>query len=327
VRAPEFWRNGFGRGPALLAPLALAYRSAGAMRRALTRPWRAPVPVICVGGLVAGGSGKTPVALAIGGSLTRQGQTPHFLSRGYGGRLGRRGRKPVRVDPAQHSAAEVGDEALLLAAEAPTWVARDRRAAARAAVAAGATVLVMDDGYQNPALVKTLSVIVVDGTYGFGNRRVIPAGPLREPLHQGLARADAVVLVGENLSGVTAVFRIRLPVLRAHLVPGPEAAGLAGHDVVAFAGIGIPDKFFHTLETIGCRVIARHPLPDHHRYTQSEVARFLAEAESQEAVAVTTAKDALRIPDEMAAQVEVLTVTLEWTDETRLVDLLQRAFD
>jgi tetraacyldisaccharide 4'-kinase len=236
MRAPDFWEHGFGTGPALLSPLSLVYRGGGLMRRALVRPWRAPVPVICVGGLVVGGSGKTPVALALGALLQRWGRKVHFLARGYGGKLGRRRSGPARVDPERHGVAEVGDEALLLAAQAPTWVARDRRAGARAAVDAGADILVMDDGLQYPGLIKDLSLIVVDGTYGFGNRRVIPSGPLREPIRQGLKRADVLVLVGENISGVTATIPISMPLLRARLVPGPEAADLATGSVVAFAG-------------------------------------------------------------------------------------------
>ncbi|MGB8275374.1 MAG: tetraacyldisaccharide 4'-kinase, partial [Alphaproteobacteria bacterium] len=229
----------------------------------------------------------------------------------------------VRVDAARHTAFEVGDEPLLLARVAPTWVCRHRQLAAKAAVADGAEVLVMDDGFQNPSLVKDVSLLVVDGAYGFGNRRVVPAGPLREPLANGLARADAIVLVGENISGTTASIDTRMPVLRTELVPGPEASELAGRDVVAFAGIGDPSKFFRTLEAIGCRVRTTHVFADHHPYRAEELADIRAEAEQREAVAVTTEKDAVRLPEEARAWVKVLTVKLAWRDEAALERLLE----
>ncbi len=322
MRAPEFWKSGFGVGPALLTPLSLGFQAAGWVRRALARPWRAPVPVICIGGLVAGGSGKTPTAIALGAWLQRAGKTVHFLGRGYGGRLGRRAGRPVPVDRLQHRAAEVGDEALLLAAQARTWVTRNRSAAARAAVDAGADVLVMDDGHQNPSLAKDFSFVVIDGTYGFGNRRVIPAGPLREPMGQGLARADAVVLVGENIAGVTAIIPTAMPVLRITPEPGPEAAALAGQPVVAFAGLGHPEKFFATLEEIGCDIRARHAFPDHHPYAFDEVSEILKEAEHAGAIAVTTAKDAVRLPEGMQEKVRVVTITYRWRDEEALARLM-----
>ncbi len=322
MRAPEFWRSGFGIAPALLAPLGAGYRAAGLMRRAFTRAWRAPVPVICVGGLVAGGSGKTPTALALAAWLQRTGKIVHFLGRGYGGRLAERRAEPVLVDALQHAAADVGDEALLLAAQAPTWVARDRRAAARAAIAAGAEVLVMDDGHQNPALHKDLSLVVVDGAYGFGNRRVIPSGPLREPIRSGLARADAVVLVGENVSGVTASIARGMPLLRVRQVPGPEAEALRDKPVVAFAGLGHPEKFFATLTEIGCQIRARHVFSDHHPYSADDIEAICEEARGQDAVAVTTAKDAVRLPEGMAEKVRVLTIAIEWADERELARLV-----
>ena len=192
MRAPEFWRAGGGAAlPAILTPLSWAWAIGGELRRWATPTRRVPIPVICVGNLVAGGAGKTPVALALGRRLLAAGSAVHFLTRGYGGR--RRG--PIQVDPARHGAVDVGDEALLLARIAPTWVARARAAGAVTAARAGAEVVVMDDGHQHPGLAKDLSVVVVDGDYGIGNGRVIPAGPLREPAALGLARADAVILV------------------------------------------------------------------------------------------------------------------------------------
>ena len=223
IRAPEFWSGDGGGGllPLLLSPFAALYGAATARR--VARPgWKAPVPVICCGNATAGGAGKTTVALDLGRRLANRGIAVHFLLRGYGGSL----KGPLRVDPAHHDSLAVGDEALLLAAERPAWISADRAAGARAAIAAGAQAIVMDDGLQNPTLEKDVSLLVVDGTYGFGNGRVIPAGPLREPVAEAAARCRAAVLIGEDECNALALLPPRLPVLRAHRRPGPEAAML-----------------------------------------------------------------------------------------------------
>jgi tetraacyldisaccharide 4'-kinase len=317
MRAPEFWKEG-GIVPALLAPAAYLYDLAGRSQRALAAPYRTTKPLICVGNLVAGGAGKTPTAIAIARRLSQMRRTPHFLTRGYGGTV----TGPLRVDPARHDFKAVGDESLLLARGAPTWIARDRAAGAREAVAAGADVIVMDDGFQNFTLAKDLSLVVVDGGYGFGNCRVMPAGPLRETLSAGLARADAVVLIGDDEAGVGHLFDRLL--LRARLVPSIGAEEISGHDVVAFAGIGRPKKFFTTLEEIGARVVLTREFPDHHPYTADEVMHLVEAAVSREAIPVTTEKDAVRLPPEARAMVNVLAVELEWEAPSRLDGLLKR---
>lgn len=310
MQAPDFWRDGGGPA-ALLAPLGALYGLATGLRFAFARPWRAPVPVVCVGNLVMGGAGKTPVAL----DLARRLAGVHILTRGYGGTE----EGPLRVDPAVHTAAQVGDEALLLADAAPTWVGGDRVASARAAVAAGAKVLLMDDGFQNPGLAKDLSLLVVDGAYGFGNGRVFPAGPLREAPARGLARAQAVVLIGENARNLDFG---GLPVLKARLVPGPEAADLKGKPLVAFAGLGRPEKFFATLEGLGCDLAAERAFPDHHPYTEADLEPLAATGLTM----VTTAKDRVRLPTSFRDRVAVLTVTLAWADEAALNDKIASLF-
>src|SRR3984957_10247094 len=229
---PGFWRRD-GLLPRLLLPLAAGTAAVTAWR--VSQPgWHAPVPVICCGNVTVGGAGKTTVALDVGARLVARGKAVHFILRGYGGSV----HGPHRV-VAGDTAAGVGDEALLLAEGAPTWTGADRAASARAAVAAGAQVLVMDDGLQNPGLHQDLSLLVVDGASGFGNGRVLPAGPLREPLDAGAARCQAAVLIGPDGVGP-----LPLPVLRASLRPGPEIAGWVGRRVLAFAGIARPEEFF-----------------------------------------------------------------------------------
>ena len=322
MRTPAFWHNPESVFLApLLSPLGRAYEMAGRLRQALVRPWAPPVPVICVGNAVAGGAGKTPVALSLGERLIRQGQPVHFLTRGYGGSE----TGPLRVDGARHSAAAVGDEAILLARVAPTWVGRDRRQSCEAAARDGARILIMDDGFQNPAVVKTLSLLVIDGRYRFGNNRLIPAGPLREPADAALARADAVVLLLPDATATEEWLAKRKPLLRARLVPGPEAKRLTGKPVVAFAGIGMPKKFFIMLRAIGCRLVATHAFADHHVFRAEDIARLRREAEAQSAILVTTEKDMARLGPDLGAGIKTLTVSVTWQDEAALDALVAKA--
>jgi len=316
MRSPDFWRRD-GALPRLLSPLSLVWGWAAERRMAEAEPFRASIPVICVGNIVTGGSGKTPVVLALVKWFRNHDRQAHVLTRGYGGtEVG-----PRAVDLIRHDSARVGDEPLLLAAEAPTWVARWRPDGAVAAQETGAQVLVMDDGFQNVTIAKDISLVVVDGGYGFGNGRVMPAGPCRESIAAGLARADAVVLVGEDTVGVGTRFG-HLPVLKARLVPGPEAADLKGRKVVGFAGIGRPDKFFDTLDEVGAEIEHTVAFPDHHPYAKAEIEELIAEAEAAQALLVTTAKDAVRVPAELRPRLTVLTVTLEWEDEALLSSVL-----
>lgn len=317
VRAPEFWTRQ-GIVPALLSPIAAVWEAIARMRQSGAKTTRVDVPVICIGNLVAGGAGKTPTALALGTALKESGLSPHFLTRGYGGDLA----GPVRADLSQHTAREVGDEALLLAAAAPTWVSRDRVAGARAAAAAGASAIVMDDGFQNPSLAKDLSLVVVDGEYGFGNGQVMPAGPLREPVEDGLRRAHGIVLIGEDRHGLAGTIGARLPLLRARLEPDATARGLAGRTVLAFAGIAQPAKFYATLEKLGCRVALTQDFPDHHPYTPDEIMALCEAASGLGARPVTTEKDLARFPVEARAMVETVRVRLVWDDPSALAAVL-----
>ena len=272
-------------------------------RWATASPLRVPAPVVCVGNLVAGGAGKTPVAIAVAERLLAAGKRAQFVTRGYGGSA----RGPLQVK-SHHTAAAVGDEALLLAAVAPTFIADDRYAGARMAVAMGANAVVFDDGFQNPTIAKDVSLLVVDTGYGFGNGRTLPAGPLREPASFGLARASALVLLGDgDFPGPTPA----IPALRARLTPTDEsAAKLRGQRVIAFAGIGRPRKFFDTLRALGCTLLAEHAFADHHPFASSEIQTLLSEARTADALLVTTRKDFVRIALQQRAGIEVLDVKI-----------------
>lgn len=321
MRAPEFWQRADSTCSRLLRPASLAWTAASRLRRSLARPYQAPVPVLCVGNLVAGGAGKTPTALAVARRCADRGIAVHLLTRGYGGRIA----GPHRVDPTRDESEEVGDEPLLLAARFPTWVAQDRAAGARAAVAAGAKAIVMDDGFQNPGLAKALSFLVVDGGQGFGNGEVIPAGPLREPVADGLARAQAIVLVGDADAGLEARLALsRLPLLRARLRPGPGADRFRGERVAAFAGIGRPAKFYETLRALGATLVATRDFPDHYRYKPEDIMTMVEHAASRDAVLITTAKDAVRLPPGALNMLHILPVELAWDDPAALDAVLDR---
>ncbi len=312
MKAPEFWLTGRGPWPVVLSPAGCLYALGGRLRHAFTRTRDVGVPVICIGNLTAGGTGKTPLAIAIANLLREGGRTPHILTRGHGGTL----TGPVRVDGTRHKATETGDEALLLARAAPTWVARDRIEGAHAAINEGADTLILDDGFQDPALKKDVALVVIDGATGFGNGRVIPAGPLRETVGTGLARADGVVIMGRDEKNIAAEVKAHAPgiaVFGASLRPCPDTARLAGETVFGFAGIGRPEKFRDTLKDIGCRVAGFRAFADHHVFSAQEIAQLRRHAAEVGARLVTTAKDAARLGAE-AQDMEVVEIVAELDD-------------
>jgi tetraacyldisaccharide 4'-kinase len=289
MRAPAFWQ--YSKGPmaaplvrTLLMPFSLLVTLAGCLKQRYQNPVRAGVPVICMGNVTLGGTGKTPLAIALAKMLQDAGHQPFFLSRGYGGKAA----GPLRVNANEHSAREVGDEALLLAAIAPAIIARDRAAGARLAVEQGASVILMDDGFQNPSLAKDVSLLVVDTDQGMGNGRVFPAGPLREPLKYALKRADAVIAVGQK--GLAKSMPV--PVMGAQLCnlePLPQGP------LIAFAGIGRPDKFFDALRKQGAELVQEIAYDDHQVYQPRELERLKQWAAKENATLLTTQKDYVRL--------------------------------
>ncbi|MDB2548993.1 tetraacyldisaccharide 4'-kinase [Paracoccaceae bacterium] len=326
MQAPRFW---YGARPNVVAhalrPISALYAAGTAYKLAIGARAKLGVPVVCVGNLTAGGTGKTPTVIALWEILAGLGANPHILSRGYGGTL----TKTTRVYPARHSAAECGDEPLLLSAFAPVWVGQDRLQSAKLAIAAGADILILDDGFQNASLAYDLSLIVVDAARGFGNGLVIPAGPLREPIATGLARADFVLSIGE--AGQQAAFSKRHPNLpRPHLTGhlAPLNMGMSFQDmpVLAFAGIGHPEKFFATLRQMGARILRAEALSDHQPLSDALMTRILRDAQSLGAQPVTTEKDAVRLPDALRREVLTVPVRLRLDQDHALRDRLSGIF-
>lgn len=326
MREPAFWWRSPGLAAALLSPLGWAYGTIAARRMARPGVVRG-LGVLCVGNLTVGGAGKTPTAIAAAELLAAAGRRPFILSRGYGGQLA----GSVQVDSTVHTAADVGDEPLLLARAAPTVVARDRVAGADAARQAGADCIVMDDGLQNPALHKDRAILVIDGPRGIGNGLVIPAGPLRAPVEAQLDRVHAVMVVGEAVEAwpvLAYAFARTLPVFHGTLEPDETAlAALKGRPVLAFAGIGNPDKFFATLREAGIEVRATQAFADHHRYRRTEALDLIARAERDGLVLVTTEKDMVRLAGEpdlaaLLGALRTLPVTLKVAEEAAFRDFV-----
>src|SRR6185437_4092932 len=319
MREPAFWWRKAGLASGLLTPAAACYGAIAACRMSKAGA-RTGVPVLCVGNFTHGGAGKTPAALWLAKMLRDAGERPFFLSRGYGGSLA----GPKLVDIKADRAAQVGDEALLLARVAPAIIARDRVAGAKATCAGGASVVVMDDGLQNASLAKDFTLAVVNGRRGIGNARVFPAGPLRAPLAAQLAHTDALLVIGDGDAGVTS----DLPVFYGRLVPDAAAVtALKARKVLAFAGIGDPDKFFATAEAAGIVVAQRNSFPDHHRFTAEETADLIMRAEHGGLALLTTEKDRARMTGEpllaaLAAKTHVLPVTLVMNEAEKLRTLV-----
>lgn len=318
MKTPGFWAKK-GVISSVLLPFAYLYQIGYRLRHFITRPKILPVPLICIGNLVAGGAGKTPVALAVGNWAKQHGMNACFLSKGYGGDA----QEPMQVDPYFHPHSTVGDEPLLLARILPTIVAKSRVEGAKFAVEKGYKLIVMDDGFQNPELKPTLSLVVIDAAYGFGNGRTLPAGPLREPPVYGLKRADAVILLSrEGQDEYRLDFPANLPVLHAHIRTICQTP-LAGQPVFAFSGIARPEQFFDAVRNVlNADLRETRTFPDHHAFTPTQLAKLAQDALLQGAALITTAKDAVRLPRALQNEVLVADIDLSWQNEAALGALL-----
>lgn len=323
MREPGFWYRQRSPKSHLLSPLGALYGAITA-RRMARKGFDAGIPVLCVGNYHVGGAGKTPTVLALTRLLRELGETPVVLSRGYGGRL----HGPVMVDRMRHTAADVGDEPLMMVRDVPVAVARDRLDGVALAKSQGATVILMDDGFQNPLLLKDASLIVIDSERGLGNGKVFPAGPLRAPLKPQLSRTDALVLIGDGhaADGVATEIAAReKPVLRARLKPDAAAvAQLFGKPVFAFAGIGDPERFFRSLRASGVEVARTRPFADHHMFSQPELAALAADAQREQLMLVTTEKDLARLRGTKGVPEGIVpfAVQLEFDDPAALRQLI-----
>lgn len=317
MRAPDFWTTINPRS-LLALPLAALYGIGNWLDRKLTTPRAARLPVISIGNVTIGGAGKTPTCIALAELLAQAGENPHILTRGYGGAQ----ILPRRVMPTDRWE-QVGDEPLLLARHAPTWVARDRLAASSDAWEHGASVALCDDAHQHYRLKKTASLVVIDGGYGLGNRLLFPAGPLREPLASAFDRTDAIIFIGDDVTGLLPQLPKHIPMFRATLAPLGNTAFLAQHHWLAFAGLGRPQKFFDQLRALGALLPATASFDDHHPYTRADIEELIRQAESTGLSLITTEKDFVKIPPDLQSRVTVLPVALKFADETGLLAFLR----
>lgn len=323
-KTPAFWYRDQSKAAPLaeklLRPLSCVYAGGHVLNQALQKTHKINTPIICIGNLTAGGSGKTPVALSLMNLVKKNtiAPKPHFLTRGYGGK----DQGPLLFDPRRHNALECGDEALLLARTAPTVVAHDRVGGGRFAAEQGAGLLIMDDGLQNSSIFKDMSIIVINGTMGFGNERLLPAGPLREPLQSGLEKADAFVLIGEDQRGILDTLPNR-PVFKAAFATDEKTLPDKNIPYIAFAGLGYPDKFFTYLKTLGYTLLEEIIFADHHAYNEHDLYELHTKAKNNKAQLITTEKDFARLPASLDFQIDVLPITLSWHNEADLIAFIK----
>lgn len=313
MRTPSHWKDN-NLLSVVLCPLGWVYGLMTALRLKFIKPRKASVPVICIGNLTAGGTGKTPVAISFSHLLRSHGYNPFFITRGYGGKI-----QDTLVDKNNHQAQDVGDEPLLLAEASPVVVNSNRYNGAIKAQNNGADCIIMDDGFQNPKLHKDLSLLVIDGGFGLGNSRCIPAGPLREFTNSGLKRADAILIIGEDEKNIASQIK-NLPIFKGSILPCRPEKGRK--EIIAFAGIGRPDKFYTSLEEVGFNLMKKIDFPDHHYYNEEELNQIITKAQTLGTDIYTTSKDFVKIPIELRPHFRVLEITIQWEDEEKLANFI-----
>jgi len=310
MKTPAFWYASPGLYSTLLQPFSWVYDRGGRVLRLLQKSHPGSLPIISVGSVICGGSGKTPTAIALANLLQTRGIKVHFVSRGYKGKL----QGPLQVSPSFHNAGDVGDEPLLLAQHAPTWVAKNRPLGVQKAKEAGAHLIILDDGHQTSSLSKDISFVVVDLLQGFGNGSVIPAGPLRENPTQGLKRATALIQIGDGQRSFP------LPSFKAKIVPQPLTP--SSKKAVAFCGLGFPEKFYKILEDLSINLTVKKSFPDHYMYTEKDLSSLYKLAESHQAILVTTRKDSVKIPPSWQKHLHILDINIEFEDPEDMYDFI-----
>ena len=323
LKAPKFWyeRNDTFFS-VILYPASLVFRFSSKIYTLLNRSNSSELPVICIGNLVVGGAGKTPVALKIGQILKFSGYNPHFLTRGYAGKI----KENIKVLDS-HLAEEVGDESLILASVAPTWIGSDRIKSVKLAKKNNADCVIMDDGFQNPVIKKNFSIIVIDGKQGFGNKRVLPSGPLRESIKRGLKRADAIIVVGDDIFNIKNLLPSSIPCFNAKFDVSKNKEIFKGKNVTAFAGIAYPTKFFDTLAKQGARIQKTINFPDHYIYNENDLLKLVETANNNQSILVTTTKDFLRIPKNYQTIIHKLEGEIILEQEGVLKEVLTNVLD
>ncbi len=328
-KAPAFWYNQKTTSQKILkhvlSPLGWLYASIVEKRFGMYTPVPMSKPVICIGNLTVGGNGKTPTVLSLAGLFINKKYNTHLLTKGYGGEE----TGPIQINAEIDTAEYVGDEALLLAEHAPTWVSVNRAIGAQNAIDGGAEIVIMDDGFQNPIIYKDFSLVVIDGKVGFGNQHIMPSGPLREDIEKGILRADAVLIIGEDRTRVTEQIKdIKdIPILSAKLVAARNNPKIKDKRIAAFAGIGRPSKLKETLEDYGANVIMWKEFPDHYLYHESDLLDFIFNARSADLPIITTSKDYVRIPENMKKAMNVFSIKLEWKNKEEIISLIEEAIN
>ena len=312
MKTPSFWQTD-NLTSKLLSPLGELYALATKLRIKLKKSQKVSIPVICIGNLTAGGTGKTPTAISLAQILQNSGLKPNFISRGYHGEL-----QNLQVNPSTHTPQQVGDEPLLLAQIAPTFINANRYQGALMAQNNQADCILMDDGFQNPSLYKDLSLIVIDGHTGFGNNKCIPAGPLREHIKDGLQRAQAALIIGDDAHNLSQ--SLPIPCFKGTIKA--EKPTISTNRVIAFAGIGRPQKFYNTLQELSLEIVDTIDFPDHHYYSEAELQQILEKAKKNKAQAITTSKDFVKIPDSLKNQFSVLNIGIQWENPSQLQNFI-----
>jgi len=325
LKTPPYWYRAQSSPPPFaemaLGLLARPYQWGHKINQSYKSAKKAPLPILCVGNAVAGGSGKTPVCLALIKIIRKHGisSRPFILTRGYGGSI----KEPMMISTELHSHYHCGDEALMLARSSPTIIAPKRIDAAELAALEGADLGIMDDGLQHGGIIKDLTFMVIDGQAGFGNLKTLPAGPLREPLSEAIAKTDAFILIGKDKRGVTNHLPENKPLFAAHIEPVPASLPEKG-PIVAFAGLGRPEKFYHFLQDLGYEISAWHPYPDHHNFTNEDLDMLSASAKEHNATLVTTEKDYMRLLNTpQAKDIKHIAINAVFSDEGELVSFLK----